>query len=96
MYKHFEVPYTEYNLLSLLLSNVISLGIEIDVVIVPVRSTCADIVAITAVWQIVPEMCTMETFELFHHLRINQKGDGVTQFCRSVLNLSHCCFIVPL
>ena len=64
-YKHFGVPRTWYNLLSLLLSNVTSLGNKMDEVIVRVRSTCADIVTITEAWEIVSEVCTIDFFFFF-------------------------------
>ena len=47
------------------------LGNKMDEVIVKVRSNCADIMAIMEVWQIVPELCPIENFELFHLLRTN-------------------------
>ena len=71
-YKHVEVPRVWYSLPSLLLSNVTSLSNKMDELIVSVRSTCADIVAITEAWQIVPEVCMMQDFQLFHHPR----GEG--------------------
>ena len=88
-YKHFEVPRTWYNLPSFLLSNVPSLRNKMDEVIETVRSTCADLVAITEVWQMVPVVCTIENFELFHHLRTNRRGRGAALFCRSSLSPSH-------
>ena len=51
-----------------------------DEVIVTVSSTCANIVAIIEAWQIVPEVCTIENFELFHHLRANRRERGMALF----------------
>ena len=75
-YTHVEVPRVWYSLPSLLLSNVTSLSNKMDELIVSVSSTCADIVAITEAWQIVPEVCTMQDFQLFHHLRTERRGGG--------------------
>lgn len=41
----------------------------------------ANAVAITDVWQIVPETCNMEEYELFYHLRTNGRIWGVLLFC---------------
>lgn len=94
-YKHFEVPRVWYSLPSFLLSNVTSLTNKMDELIVSVRSNCADIVAITEAWQIVPEVCMMQDFQLFHHLRTGRRGGGVALFCRSDLSPSHLHVDVP-
>ena len=94
-YKHFEVPRVWYSLPSLLLSNVTSLTNKMDELIVTVSSTGADIVAVTEAWQIVPEVCMMEEYELFHHLRSERRGGGVALFCRSTLSPSHLPVNVP-
>ena len=94
-YKHVEVPRVWYSLPSLLLSNVTSLSNKMDELMVSVSSTCADIVAITEAWQIVPEVCTMQDFQLFHHLRTERRGGGVALFCRSSLSPSHLPVNVP-
>ncbi|MPC79925.1 hypothetical protein E2C01_074482 [Portunus trituberculatus] len=83
-----------FNLPSLLLSNVTSLTNKMDELIVTVRSTRADIVAITEAWQIVPEMCMMQDFQLFH-LRSERRGGGVAVYCRSTLSPSHFPLAVP-
>ncbi|XP_076069589.1 uncharacterized protein LOC143041511 [Oratosquilla oratoria] len=57
-------------------------------VIETVRSTGCDMMAITEAWQIVPEMCNIENFVLFHHLR-------VALFCRADLNPSHLRVDIP-
>ena len=94
-YKHFEVSRTWYSLPSLLLSNVTSLAKKVDEVIVTVRSTCADVLAITEAWEIVPDMYNIENFELFHHLRTNRRGVGMALFCRSDLSPSHLRVNIP-
>ena len=94
-YKYVEVPRVWYSLPSLLLSNVTSLSNKMDELIVSVRSTCADIVAITEAWQIVPEVCMMQDYQLFHHLRTERRGGGVALFCRSSLSPSHLHVTIP-
>ncbi len=94
-YKHFEVPRTWYSLPSLLLFNATSLANKMDEVIVTVRSTCANIVAVTEAWQIVPEVCTMQDYHLYHHLRSGRRGGGVAVFCRSALSPSHLPVDIP-
>ena len=94
-YKHFEVPRVWYSLPSLLLSNVTSLANKMDELIVSVRSNCADIVAITEAWQITPEVCMIQDYQLFHHLRNQRRGGGVALFCRSDLSPSHLHVDVP-
>ncbi|XP_076067741.1 uncharacterized protein LOC143040545 [Oratosquilla oratoria] len=64
-------------------------------VIETVRSTGCDMMAITEAWQIVPEMCNIENFVLFHHLRVNRGGGGVALFCRADLNPSHLRVDIP-
>ncbi|MPC89889.1 hypothetical protein E2C01_084852 [Portunus trituberculatus] len=59
------------------------------------RSTCADIGAITEAWQIIPEVCMVQDFQLFHHLRSERRGGGVAVYCRSILSLSHLSVDVP-
>ncbi|MPC51008.1 hypothetical protein E2C01_044845 [Portunus trituberculatus] len=66
-----------------------------DELIVTVRSTRADIVAITEAWQIVPEVCMVQDFQLFHHLRSERRGGGVAVYCRSTLSPSHLPVAVP-
>ncbi|XP_063880642.1 uncharacterized protein LOC135111371 isoform X2 [Scylla paramamosain] len=78
-YKHFEVPRVWYSLPSLLF-NATSLANKMDKLIVMVRSTCVDIVAVTEAWQIVPEVCTMQDYQLYHHLRSGQKWGGSGHF----------------
>ncbi|XP_076064938.1 uncharacterized protein LOC143038979 [Oratosquilla oratoria] len=51
--------------------------------------------AITEAWQIVPEMCNIENFVLFHHLRVNRVVGGVALFCRADLNPSHLRVDIP-
>ena len=84
-YKHIEVPRSWYSLPSLLLSNVTSLANKVDELIVTVREASADIVAITEAWQIVPEVCGIDNYQLFHHLRTGRRGGGVALYCRSSL-----------
>ena len=55
-----------------------------DEVIVAVRSTWADIVAITEALQ-----CTRLKTKQFHHLSTNRRGGEVALFCRSSLSPSH-------
>ncbi|XP_076039158.1 uncharacterized protein LOC143024257 [Oratosquilla oratoria] len=92
---HSEVPRVWYSLPSLLLSNVTSLTNKMEEVIETVRSTGCDMMAITEAWQIVPEMCNIENFVLFHHLRVNRVGGGVALFCRADLNPSHLRVDIP-
>ncbi len=95
-YKHIEVPRMWYSLPSLLLFNATSLANKMDELIVTVSSTCADIVAVTEAWQIVPEVCTMQDYQLYHHLRSGRRGGGgVAVFCRSTLNPSHLPVDIP-
>ncbi len=75
-YKHIEVPLVWYSLPSLLLFNASSLTNKMDELIVTVSSTCADIVAVTEAWQIVPEVCTMQDYQLYHHLRTGRRKGG--------------------
>ncbi|XP_076059357.1 uncharacterized protein LOC143035968, partial [Oratosquilla oratoria] len=52
--------------------------------------------AITEAWQIVPEMCNIENFVLFHHLTVNRGGGGgVALFYRADLNPSHLRVDIP-
>lgn len=88
-YKHFEVPRAWDSLPSLLLSNVTSLSNKIEELMVTVRSTGAGVVVITEAWQIAPEICNIDDYELFHHLRTNRRGGGVALYCRSDLTPSH-------
>ncbi len=88
-YKHIEVLHVWYSLPSLLLFNATSLPNKMDELIVTVSSTCADIVAVTEAWQIVPEVCTMQDYQLYHHLRTGRMGGRwgeVAVFCRSALS----------
>ncbi len=87
-YKHFEVPRTWYSLPSLLLFNATSLANKMDEVIVTVRSTCADTVAVTEAWQIVPEVCTMQDYQLYHHLRSGRRG-GEWPFSAAMSSAPH-------
>ena len=73
-YKHFEVPRLQYKLPSLLLSNVTSLNNKMDEVITTVRELNPGIVACTEAWQIVPEMCNIERYQMFHELRKTEGG----------------------
>ncbi|MPC77850.1 hypothetical protein E2C01_072319 [Portunus trituberculatus] len=66
-----------------------------DELTVTVRSTHADIVAITEAWQMVSEVCMMKDFQLFHHLRPERRGGGVAVYCRSTLSPSHLPVAVP-
>ena len=50
-----------------------------------VRAASEDIVAITEVWQIVPEVCSIDNYQLFPHLRTGSRGVGAALFCRSAL-----------
>ncbi|KAK8371873.1 hypothetical protein O3P69_011860 [Scylla paramamosain] len=59
---------------SLLLINATSLAKKMDELIVTVSSTFADIVVVTEAWQIVPEVSTMQDYQLYHHLRSGRKG----------------------
>ena len=86
-YKHVEVPHMWYSLSSLLLSNGTSLTNMIDELIVPVRSTCANIVAIFEAWQILPEVCVVQDFQLFHHLKAGRRGSDVALFCSDTSHL---------
>ncbi|MPC74709.1 hypothetical protein E2C01_069083 [Portunus trituberculatus] len=90
-----ETPRQWFNLPSLLLSNVTSLTNKMDELIVTVRSTRADIVAITEAWQIVPEVCMMQDVQLFHHLRSERRDGGVAVYYRSTLSPSHLPVAVP-
>ena len=85
-YKHFEIPRLWYNLPSVLLSNVTSLNNKLDEVITTVKSVNPDIVAITEAWQVVPETCVIENYEVFHQLRTNRRGGGLVMFSRGYLN----------
>ena len=80
-----EVPLLWYSLPSFLLSNVTSLANKVDELTVQVRSVSADIVAITEAWQIVPEICGIVNYKLFHHLRSERRGGGVALYCRDSL-----------
>lgn len=84
--KHFEVPRLWYDLPSLLLSNVTSLSNKLDEVITTIKSTNADVVAITEAWQIVPELCNITDYQLFHRLRTGKRGGGLVLYCRSHLH----------
>ena len=90
-----EVPRVWYNLPSLLLSNVTSLTNKMEEVTEAVRTTNCDVMAITEAWQIVPEVCNIENFALFHHLRVDRRGGGVALFCRDDLSPSHLGVDVP-
>ena len=94
-YKHFEVPRLWYSLPSLLMSNVTSLANKMDELIASVRTHCPDIVAITETWQIVPEVCNIQDYQLFHHLRTERRGGGVALYCRSDLPPSHLNIVPP-
>lgn len=65
-----------YSLPSFLLSNVTSLANKVDELTVTVREESADIVAITEAWQIVPELCNIENYQLFFHVRTGRRGGG--------------------
>ena len=90
-----EVPRVWYSLPSLLLSNVTSLANKMEEVTEAVRTTGCDMMAIAEAWQIVPEVCNIENFVLFHHLRANRRGGGVALFCRDDLSPSHIGVDVP-
>ena len=94
-YRHVEVPRLWYDLPSLFMSNVTSLANKMDELIISVQSTCADLVAITECWQIVPELCYIQNYQLFHQLRTDRKGGGVALFSRSNLNPSRLPIIPP-
>ena len=94
-YKHFEISRVWYNLPSVLLSNVTSLNNKLDEVITTVNLVNPDIVAITEAWQVVPEMCKIEGYEVFHHLRTGQRGGGLVMFSRGKLNPSRLTVDVP-
>ncbi len=87
-YNHVQVPRIWYDLPSLLLSNVTSLANKLDEVIVTVKEFNCDIVAITECWQIVPEQCQIENYDLFHCLRDGRRGGGVALYCRKHLAAS--------
>ena len=90
-----EVPRVWYNLPSLLLSNVTSLTNKMEEVTELVRSTGCDVMAITEAWQIIPELCKIDNFVFFHHLRVNRRGGGVALFCRDDLSPSHLSVEIP-
>ncbi len=90
-----EVPRLWYSLPSLLLSNVTSLCNKVEEVSVTMRAVDAGIVAITEAWQIVPEICAVDNYQLFHHLRKQRRGGGVAVYCRNDLNPSHLDVNVP-
>ena len=50
-----------------------------------VCAASADIVAITEAWQIVPEVCSVDNYQRFHHLRKRHRRGGVALFYRSAL-----------
>ncbi|XP_076033182.1 uncharacterized protein LOC143020617 [Oratosquilla oratoria] len=90
-----EVPRVWYSLPSIILSNVTSLANKMEEVIELVRSTGCDVMAITEAWQIIPEVCNIENFVLFHHLRVNRRGGGVALYCRADLNPLHLRVDIP-
>ncbi len=94
-YKHVEIPRVWYNLPSVLLSNVQSLNNKVDEVITTVKTVNPDIVAITEAWQVAPEICQIQGYEVFHHLRTKQRGGGLVLFSRVKLNPSRLNVEVP-
>lgn len=52
---------------------------------VKVTSTSAgvDIVAVTEAWQIILEVCTIENYQLFLHLKTDKTGREAALYCRS-------------
>ena len=87
-YKHFEVPRLWYELPTVLMSNVTSLNNKLDEVITSVLSIKADVVAITEPWQVSSELCNIEGFSVFSHLRQARRGGGVLLWCRDTLRPS--------
>ena len=94
-YKHFEVSRVWYDLPCLFMSNVTSLCNKFDELVTTVKTVRADIVAITEAWQVTPETCTMENYDMFHHLRTDRRGGGVVIFCRRDLTPSRLHVDVP-
>ena len=81
-----EVPRLWYSLPTLLLSNVTSLSNKLEELTVMARSNCAEVLAITEAWQIIPETSNISEYILFHHLRTNRRGGGVALYCHEALN----------
>ncbi len=94
-YTHIEIPQLWYGLPSLFMSNVTSLCNKFDEVVTTVKEVNADVIAITEAWQIVPETCNIENYQMFHQLRTDRRGGGVVIFCRKELNPSHLVVDVP-
>ena len=93
-YSYIEVPHVWYSLPSLL-SNVTSLRNKGDELTVTVRAASADIVGITEAWQIVPEVCSIENYQLFHHLRTVHRGEEL--LCSAtVLSVLHYSVLICL
>lgn len=71
---------------SVLLSNVTSLNNKLDEVKTTVKSVNPDIVAISEAWQVIPETCEIENYQLFHYLRTDRRGGGLVLFARESLS----------
>ena len=83
-----EVLRVLHSLPSLLLLNLTSLANKVDELTVTMRAASADIVAITEARQIVPEVCSIDKYQLFHHLKKGRRGGGVALFC-TMLSVPH-------
>ncbi len=94
-YKHFEIPRLWYNLPSLLLSNVTSLNNKLDEVTTTIKSVNPDIVTITEAWQVTPEVCEVENYQLFHHLRTDRRGGGLVLLAKNNLSPTYLNVQVP-
>ena len=84
-----------YDLPRLFMSNVTSLCNKFDELVTTVKENRADIVCITEAWQITPETCAIDNYDMFHHLRSGRRGGGVVIFCRRELSPSHLGVEVP-
>lgn len=90
-----EVPRQWYDLPSLLLSNVASLGNKVEEMSATVKSLNISLVAITEAWQMVPEICQIEGYVLYHQLRSGRRGGGVALFARRELSASRLPVDIP-
>ena len=81
-----QVPRLWYDLPSLFMSIVTSLANKFDELVATIKMNNCDVVAVTEAWQIIPEICRIENYDMFHQLRRDRRGGGVALFTRGKYN----------
>lgn len=72
--KYVEVPRIEYEFSLILMSHVNFLDNKLDEIITTGKTIIPDIVVITEPWQVASELCNVDGYSVFSHLRQRQRG----------------------